>query len=155
MLMTVCRRYIRDPESCKDVLQESLIKIFKHIDTYKNTGSFEGWMRKITLRCALAHLNRKDVRREVSITDMNYEDTVQPLALNHLHTEEIIKLVQCLPDGFRTVFNLNVIEEFSHKEIAETLGISESASRSQLTRARKLLQKLYLQQNNLQNRQTA
>lgn len=147
MLMSVCRRYVRDEPSAKDVLQESLIRIFKYIDGYKNTGSFEGWMRKITVRCALGYLDRKDVRRESAVANINSDETTEPLALDNLAVEDIISLVQELPPGFRSVFNLNVIEGYNHREIGEMLGITESASRSQLTRARQLLQRKYIETN--------
>lgn len=155
MLMTVSRRYVRDEATAKDILQESLLKIFKHIDSYKNTGSFEAWMRTITVRCALAYLDRKDVRRETSITNMSIDISSEAPVLGNLHSEEIIALIQKLPDGFRSVFNLNVLEGYSHKEISVMLNITESASRSQLTRARKVLQKLYQEQNRIsKNRKT-
>ena len=147
MLMSVCRRYVRDESTAKDILQESLIRIFKNIDGYKRLGSFEGWMRKITVRCALGHLDKKHVRRESSVADINSDETTMPLALDNLGVEDIIKLVQDLPPGFRSVFNLNVIEGYNHREISEMLGITESASRSQLTRARQLLQKKYTKIN--------
>lgn len=140
MLMTVCRRYAPDESIAKDILQESLIKIFKNIDAYQATGSFEGWMRKITVRCALHWLRKTYLGKETQIAEMN-ESGIEPEIWSKLGTEEIIQLIQDLPDGFRTVFNLYTIEGYSHKEIGEMIGISESASRSQLSRARKLLQK--------------
>jgi len=143
MLMMVCRRYVSDESTSKDILQESLLRIFRHIDDYKKTGSFEAWMRKITVRCALAYLDRKDVRRETSIIDINYDEPIDALAIDRLSANEILSLVDSLPTGFRTVFNLVAIEGYSHKEVANLLNITESASRSQLTRARKMLQRKY------------
>ena len=147
MLMSVCRRYVKDEPTAKDILQESLIRIFKNIDGYKSIGSFEGWIRKITVRCALGYLDKKHVRRESSVADINTDETTLPLALDNLGVEDIIKLVQDLPPGFRSVFNLNAIEGYNHREISEMLGITESASRSQLTRARQLLRKKYTEIN--------
>jgi len=141
MLMTVCRRYAPDESIAKDILQESLIKIFKNIDNYKPIGSFEGWMRKITVRCALHWLRKSYLEKETQMTDLNANIGIEPDIWSKLRTEEIIQLIQELPDGFRTVFNLYTIEGFSHKEIGKMIGITESASRSQLSRARKLLQK--------------
>lgn len=143
MLMSVSRRYVSDVPTAKDILQESLLRIFKHIDNYKNTGSFEAWMRTITVRCALDYLDKKHVRRETPTARMYSEETAPPLALDNLGAEEIIKLVSTLPDGFRTVFNLSAIEGYSHREIGKMLGITDSASRSQLTRAKQMLRKLY------------
>lgn len=140
MLMTVCRRYAPDESIAKDILQESLIKIFKNIDRYESTGSFEAWMRKITIRCALHWLRKSYLDKEINVVEMDQDQSVEPSIWSQLGTEEIISLIQELPTGFRTVFNLYNIEGMSHKEISTLLNITESASRSQLTRARKLLQ---------------
>lgn len=141
MLMTVCRRYARDEAMAKDVLQEALIRIFKNIGRYQPTGSFEAWMRRIAVRCALQWLEKSHFRREQTTENFDDDRPIDPAVYQQLATENIIKLVQELPDGFRTVFNLNIIEGYSHKEIAELLNITESSSRSQLLRARRLLQK--------------
>lgn len=151
MLMTVCRRYVHDEASAKDVLQNSLIKIFKNIKNYQDTGSFEAWMRKITLRSALDWIGKKCFKVESSVNEMPDDSGFEPEIMSRLHAEEIIRLVQDLSPSLRTVFNLNVIEGYSHKEIAEMLEISESTSRTNLLRARKMLQskidKHYLKKN--------
>ena len=141
MLMTVCRRYVPDQPSAKDVLQESFIRIFSNINAYKATGSFEAWMRTITIRCALHWLKKRASKKETTITEINDTKVIEPAIYAQMGEEEIIKLVQDLPEGFRTVFNLNVIEGYSHREVAKLLNITESTSRSQLTRARRMLQK--------------
>ncbi len=141
MLMTLCRRYASDEAMAKDILQETLIRIFAQIGKYERTGSFEAWMRRLAVRVALNWLDRKYIRRETFPVEMELGESVAPIVFDHLGTEEILSLVQELPLGFRTVFNLYAIEGYAHKEIASLLGITESASRSQLTRARKLLQK--------------
>lgn len=142
MLMTVCRRYTPDHEMAKDILQESLIKIFEHIDNYKAIGSFEAWMRKITARCALGWISLKLNRQFSSVHELHDDSKVTTgEILENLACEDIIALVQNLPVGFRTVFNLYSIEGYSHKEISKMLDISESASRSQLSRARTILKK--------------
>lgn len=146
MLLSVARRYVSDEATAKDILQEALIKIFGNIDKYKHTGSFEGWMRTITIRCALAHLRKSHRAHEFTILDVVPEEGNTPDIFSRLGMEEIIGLIQQLPNGFRAVFNLNVIEGYSHREIGELLGITESTSRSQLTRAKKLLQNLWLAQ---------
>jgi len=146
-LMTVARRYVADNASAKDILQESLIKIFRNIHKYKATGSFEGWMRVITARCALDYLDKKHVKREVSTIDIGVNETTRPMALSNLGTEEIIELIQELPEGYRAVFNLNVMEGLPHKEIGKMLNITTSASRSQLSRAKHLLQQMYIKRN--------
>ena len=141
MLMTVCRRYTPDESLAKDILQESLIRIFKNIDSYQHRGSFEAWMRKITVNCALHWLRKTYLERETQVAEFQTQEAIQPEIWDKLDTEDIIALIQQLPDGFRTVFNLYFIEGYSHKEIAELLQITESTSRSQLTRARSILQK--------------
>ncbi len=141
MLMTTCRRYARDEAMAKDVLQETLIRIFGNISKYRPIGSFEAWMRRIAVRCSLQWLEKSHFRRESPTEKFDKDQMMEPAIYNQLATENIIKAVQELPDGFRTVFNLNVIEGYSHKEIAELLNITESSSRSQLLRARRLLQK--------------
>lgn len=153
MLLSVARRYVSDEATAKDVLQEGLIKIFENIHKYKHTGSFEGWMRTITIRCALAHLRKSHRAHEFHIIDQVAPEAALPEIFSQLGMEDIIRLIQQLPNGFREVFNLNIIEGYSHREIGELLGISESTSRSQLTRARKLLQKLWLANEQPQNRQ--
>ena len=139
-LMAICRRYAKDDPSAKDVLQEALIRIFSNIGKYQMTGSFEGWMKKITVRCALTWLDKSYFQKEKALMDFHINESIQPDVYDYLGVEEIQKSIDELPLGFRTVFNLNVIEGFSHKEIGEILQITESASRSQLTRARRLLQ---------------
>ena len=141
MLMKVSRRYVSDQASAKDVVQESFILIFRYIDKFKNTGSFEGWIRKITVRCALQWIGKSHFKKETSLTNLEVNDSVDPAIFNKLGIEEIKIMVAELPIGYRTVFNLNVMEGYNHNEIGELLGITESSSRSQLTRAKRLLKK--------------
>jgi RNA polymerase sigma-70 factor (ECF subfamily) len=140
MLMTVCRRYTRDNATAKDILQESFIRIFTHIGKYKPTGSFEGWMRRITARCALQWIDRKYFRKE-AFQEAVPETPAEPDIYSHLALEDIIALIQELTPNLRAVFNLYVVEGYSHGEIGELLGITESSSRSSLVRARQALQK--------------
>jgi len=148
-LLSVARRYVPDQATAKDILQESLIRIFANIDNYQSTGSFEGWMRTITVRCALAYLRKSHQAHEVEMNPENSPPSVDPSVFNTMGMEELIGLIQQLPDGFRSVFNLREIEGNSHAEIAEILGITESTSRSQLTRAKKILGKLWLKQQSV------
>jgi RNA polymerase sigma-70 factor (ECF subfamily) len=149
MLMTVARRYVRDEASAKDVLQDALIRIFGAIDRYKPIGSFEAWMRRIVITTALQALDKSWYRRELPGLEEENDQIVIPEVYARLGAEELMKLIADLPDGFRQIFNLNVVEGYRHTEIAEMLGITESTSRSQLTRARKLLQKQILQREKL------
>ncbi len=141
LLLAVSQRYTRNTETAKDVLQEAFIKIFRYLPRYEPRGSFEGWLRKIVISCALQQLNKKRWKKELSGLDNVPDMAVDPDIFRQMGANELIELIDTLPDGFREVFNLYVIEGYSHKEIGALLGITESTSRSQLTRARKLLQK--------------
>lgn len=141
-MLAVCLRYVNDPETARDLMQDGFIKVFTSINTYTGSGAFEGWLRKIFVNCALEYLRRNDVLRESTDLD-NTTELVQPNsnAISDLSAAELMQLVHDLPAGFRTVFNMFAIEGYSHKEISEALGITESTSRSQYTRAKQLLQK--------------
>ena len=141
-MLAVCLRYVNDMETARDLLQDGFVRVFTNIHSYTGSGSFEGWLRKIFVNGALEYLRKSDVLRES--TDLeNSAELVQPdsSAIENLSAAELIKVIQELPAGFRTVFNMFAIEGYSHKEISEILGITESTSRSQFTRARQLLQK--------------
>ena len=140
MLMSVCRRYARDDAMAQDVLQETLIRIFENIDRYEPKGSFEAWMRRIAVRRSLQWLEKGSFQHELQPVDMHEENFEEPAIYSQMGAEEIMVLLKELPEGFRTVFNLYVVEGYSHQEIATLLDITESTSRSQLMRARKLLQ---------------
>jgi RNA polymerase sigma-70 factor (ECF subfamily) len=138
--MAVARRYAPNNATAKDVLQDSLVRILQKIDQYAGTGSFEGWMRRVVVSVALKQLDRKWVRREVSVGEQRDNQSVAPVALDQLATEDIMHCISRLPDGYRQVFNLYAIEGYNHREIAQMIGVSESTSRSQYNRARKSLQ---------------
>lgn len=138
MLLTICRRYARDEAMAKDLLQETLIKIFIAISNYKPIGSFEGWMKKIALNCSLQSINKASFKNESYPTELQ-EKGQEPSILDRLATDEIIMQIQTLPDGYRAVLNLYIVEGYSHKEIAELLDISVATSRSQLMRGRNSL----------------
>ena len=144
-MMAVCLRYVKNIEDARDLLQEGFIKLFTNIHKYAGEGMFDGWVRKIFVNCALEQLRQQDVLRNADdIEETNYSDIPDESTLAQLSAEEIMAYVRSLPDGFRTVFNMFAIEGYSHKEIGEKLNISESTSRSQYMRARKLLQKMIL-----------
>ena len=141
-MMGVCLRYVGDRETARDILQEGFVRIFTNIGSYSGSGSFEGWMQKIFVNSALEYLRKHDVLRDSVEIDYSSEQDIQsdasPLAA--LSAEELMKIINELPAGFRTVFNLFAIEGYSHKEIGEMLGITESTSRSQYSRAKHILQ---------------
>lgn len=141
ILLTVCRRYVDSQETARDVLQESFIRIFRSIEKYEEQGKLLPWLKRIVVNVALQHINRSYFKNERSGLESMPEESSLPAVYDHLAAEELLALIQTLPVGYRTVFNLHIIEGYSHLEIADLLGISESTSRSQLTRARKMLQK--------------
>jgi RNA polymerase sigma-70 factor (ECF subfamily) len=141
-MMGVCLRYVNDRETARDVLQDGFVKVFSNISAFTGEGSFEGWMRKIFVNSALEYLRRTDVLRDAVALDDTFE-LADPdhSALSAITANELLEMVQSLSSGFRTVFNLFAIEGYSHKEVSEMLGITESTSRSQYTRAKQLLQR--------------
>lgn len=145
-MYALCIRYMGDRDSAKDVLQDGFVMLFSKIGSYSGAGSFEGWARAVFVNAALMSLRRKDLLRDSEDVDAarGVEGT-GPGALGEIGYKELLKMIAQLPDGFRTVFNMYVMEGYSHREIAEALGISEVTSRSQLQRARALLQKKILE----------
>ncbi|MEM1214690.1 MAG: RNA polymerase sigma factor [Bacteroidota bacterium] len=145
LLMTVARRYCRDDHAARDVLQEAFIRIFRAIPKYQQTGSFPGWLRRIVINCALQTKEKAAYQREQTAIEDVAHPMVNPSVLDRLQAEELLDLIQQLPENFRTVFNLYAIEGYRHDEIADMLNIAPGTSRSQLTRARQRLQALILQ----------
>src|SRR5215467_12545648 len=139
--MTVCARYAGSSSEAEDMLQESFVKIFSSIHQYRSEGSFEGWLRKITVNICLRKLQKTKIRYDDLATVESLSDDMHPDVISMLTEKELIGLISSLPDGYRIVFNLNVIEGYSHDEIAAILGIQAATSRSQLIKARKQLQK--------------
>ena len=149
MLYTVCLRYMGDSHAAKDVLQDSFIRIFKGIHTYDSErGSLQGWMRRVTINVALKQIGKNKKRQVSEIGDNEIGMQKQPVVTDKLAAEDLLKVVQTLPEGYRQIFNLSVVEGYNHREIGEMLGIEEVTSRSQLSRAKQLLRK------KLQNLQT-
>lgn len=136
----VCMRYAKDYHAAEDLLQEGFVKVFKNIDKFRGEGSFEGWVRRIFINTSIEHY-RKQVRMyPIQANEPSEFDHYEERTMDHLLEEDVLKLVQELSPGYRTVFNLYVIEGYSHKEIADMLNISEGTSKSQLARARYILQ---------------
>lgn len=140
-MYAVCLRYMGDRDSAEDILQDGFVTLYSKLDTFSGEGSFEGWARKIFVNTALMSLRKKDALKNSEDVDAAWDITTDdPSAIQKIGYNDLLKMVAALPPGFRTVFNMYVIEGYSHKEIAEALGISETTSRSQLQRARTLLQ---------------
>ena len=145
-MFPVCLRYMSSREEAEDVLQEGFVTLFSKLDSYSGKGSFEGWARKIFVNTALMQLRKNDVLKESEDLEGAWDISSQdPTVIQNIGYQELLELIESLPPGFRTVFNMYVIEGYSHKEIGEALGISENTSRSQLQRARVILQKKVLE----------
>ncbi len=139
-MFAICMRYAKDRMEAEDVLQIGFIKIFKEINSYRAEGNFEGWMRKIMVNTAIESY-RKNLRfLNVVPIEYAFEEPENSINFCNLEMQDLIKIIQKLAEGYRIVFNMYIIEGYSHKEIGATLGISESTSKSQLSRARAILQ---------------
>lgn len=139
-MLAVVRRYARHEMEAEDMLQDGFVKVFKYIDTFGNRGSFEGWIRRIMINTALKHCSKVAFKKESIGVEKLPENSTDPAIFSKLGIDELMKLVQDLPDGYRIVFNLYAVEGYNHKEIADLLNIGESTSRSQLVKARRILQ---------------
>lgn len=138
-MYAVCLRYARAPADAADILQEGFVKVFTKMEQFNFQGSFEGWVRRIMVNTALRTYQRQRFDFEQSGYERLPDMPVDPDALATLSEKELLTLIAKLPDGYRMVFNLVAIEGYSHAEAAELLGIQESTSRSQLTKARRWL----------------
>lgn len=138
-MMAVCVRYAKDTSEAEDVLQMGFLKVFQKISDYRGEGSFEGWIRRIMVNTAI-ETYRKNLR-SLNVVDIDevYDQPQSTFDMNKLEMDDLLKLIQQLSNGYRIVFNMYAIEGYSHKEIAKELGISEGASKSQLSRARAIL----------------
>jgi RNA polymerase sigma-70 factor (ECF subfamily) len=141
-MMGVCYRYVRNRSDAEDVLQEGFIKVFQNMEQFRLEGSLEGWIRKIMVRTAINFLNKnKDLwldieperMGEIPAVDTNEDD---------FHKNEMMRMLNSMPDGYKAIINLFAIEGYSHKEIGKMLGIAESTSRSQYARAKEMLIKI-------------
>jgi len=140
MLYVLCLRYARDRSEANDILQEGFITIFKDLKQYNGKGDLASWMRKVMVNTALQYIRKwkKDWNWENS-DDYQVKFEIDESAHSNLNMEQMTKIIQQLPTGYRVVFNMYVIEGYSHKEIASKLNISESTSKSQLHRAKQAI----------------
>ena len=138
----VCLRYAANAEEAEDILQEGFVKVFKKIGSYRGDGSFEGWIRRIFVNTAIEHFRKKSYLQPITEQEESSIEGKYVSVLDSLAEKDIIKLIQQLSPGYRTVFNMYVIEGYTHKQIAEALKISEGTSKSQLSRAKLILQDL-------------
>ncbi len=141
LMMGVCKRYLKQREDAEDVIEEAFFKILTNINQYKGKGSFEGWMRRIVVNEALMFLRKRHNFRMT--VELEYTDVKTPMTIEEeLAAQDIINLLDLLPTGYRTVFNLYVIEGYKHREIADILGISINTSKSQLILAKKKIRSM-------------
>ncbi|MEM8525151.1 MAG: RNA polymerase sigma factor [Bacteroidota bacterium] len=147
----VCRRYVKSLEDAEDILVEGFYKVLTKIEQYGGNGSFEGWIRRIMVNESLMFLRKNNpLKNAVELENIDIEED-RVSVLEELKAQDILKLLNELPTGYRTVFNLYVIEGYKHREIAEQLGISINTSKSQLILAKKRLRELLEKQNYLAN----
>ena len=142
----VCLRYTHDTEDAMDVLQEGFIKVFANIKRFRGEGSLEGWIRRIMVHAAIEHYRKKSKYMWVDIEGARNVG-IEAEALSSMSREEVLNLIQQLPVGYRTVFNLYVVEGYTHEEIGKMLKISAGTSKSQLSRAKGVLRELWKNQN--------
>ena len=144
-MLGVCRQYVKDLHHAEDLMLQGFLKVFTNLQKFKNEGSFEGWIRRIMVNTCLSYLRKKNL---VDLSDEEYIfNDAATESLENTSLEDIQKMIDKLPNGYKMVFNLFAIEGYKHSEIAAQLDISESTSKSQLFKARKLLQENYYKMN--------
>jgi len=138
----VCLRFAKNNMEADDVLQEGFIKVFTNLKSFRNEGSLEGWIRRTIVNTAI-NIYKKNVKyqKDIEIDKAEVIQNENAGPIDNLGVEELLKLITELPAGYRMVFNLNIMEGYTHKEISTLLNISENTSKSQLSRARQTLQK--------------
>ena len=140
-MMALAIRYVGDVDTAQDVVQEAFIKVFGSLHQYSAQGSFDGWVRRITVNAALEYLRSIDSFSSIEDDEVAQVPTMNVSVIEKMQADELMEMIASLPAGYRTVFNMYAIEGYSHKESAEQLSIQESTSRSQYIRAKLLLQK--------------
>jgi RNA polymerase sigma-70 factor (ECF subfamily) len=139
-MFSVCLRYAKNEEQAEDVLQDGFVKVFGKLKDFKREGSLEGWIRRIMVNTALDQIRKNNKQLgDTNIDDVGYKIENNDFIVERMMAEDLMKMVQAMPDGYKVVFNMFAIEGYSHGEIAETLGISENTSKSQYSRARAYL----------------
>lgn len=140
-MLGVCLRYAKNQEQAEDVLQDGFIKVFNNLSKYSGSGSLEGWVRRIMVNTSLDQI-RKEVKFQdnIDFEEVDFKVETKSFIVEGLMAEDLLLLINSMPDGYKTVFNLFAIEGYSHKEIADQLSITENTSKSQYSRARSFLQ---------------
>lgn len=144
-MLSVCYRFSPTREDAEDMLQEAFIKVFTHIHTFQNKGSFEGWIRRIIVHTCINFLKKhKKFNDAIELSEADFLQVKEETIPSILQAKQVVECIRLLPVGYRTVLNLYVIEGFSHREIGEMLEIGESTSRSQYTRSKALLESILI-----------
>ncbi len=142
-MMSICMRYANSRDQAQDMLQDGFVKVFQKIDHYRGDGPLGGWIARTMVNTALDHIRRnKMFDQSLDLTEAEHLHQGDETVLTGMSANELMELIQALPTGYRTVFNLFVLEGYAHKEIAEMLGVSENTSKSQFMKARAYLRKL-------------
>lgn len=142
-MFVICLRYAGNKQNAEDILQDGFIRVFNNLDKYRYEGSFEGWMKRIFVNVSIEYYRKSVVaQRHLDLGKVYDQETQEADAVSALAQKDLLKMVQCLPSGYRTVFNLYALEGYSHREISELLDVSEGTSKSQLARARAMLQRM-------------
>ena len=148
-MLGVCRQYVKDLHHAEDLMLSGFLKVFTNLSKFKNEGSFEGWIRRIMVNTCISYLRKKN---PVQLSDEEYVFNKQAInSLENTELNDIQKLIDALPTGYKMVFNLYAVEGYKHAEIAKELNITESTSKSQLFKARKWLQAQYVRMNTTVN----
>lgn len=146
-LMGICQRYMKDESASKDALQECFITVFRSIDGFKATGSFEGWLKRIAVTSSLKELRKRNskLNKLTMVYDSDHlEIGTEPVALEKVNADSVLKHINALPEEYRIVFNMYVIEGFTYEEIADLLDLKESSCRMRVSRARQKLHSMLL-----------
>lgn len=139
-MLTVCIRYAKNKSDAEDVLQDAFIKVFNKISEFKNEGSLEGWIRRIMVNTSLDQIRKNSkFSNDTDLEAVSYKLENNDFTFENLVSEDLLKLINSMPNGYRVVFNMFAIEGYSHQEIASTLGVTENTSKSQYLRARSFL----------------
>ncbi len=139
-MLGVCMRYAKDRAEAEDMMQEGFIKVFKNIANFRDEGSFEGWIRRIMIFTAINLFNQRKRKFKESLDNELYDIAIDDQVIEKIAAKEIVALVQQMPEGYRTIFNLYAIEGYTHREIGELMNIAEGTSKSQYSRAKQYMQ---------------
>ncbi|MBX9852544.1 MAG: RNA polymerase sigma factor [Cytophagaceae bacterium] len=151
-MMAIAQRYCNTTFEGEDILQDAFIKVFKKIDTFDSKGSFEGWLRRVVVNTSINHYHQT-YKQKLNV-DYDYvpdTENISPDAISKLSNEELLNVIQELPEGYRMVFNLYVMEGYTHKEIGDLLNINEGTSKSQLAKAKNMIRRLLCKYNIIAN----